>query len=528
MTNFPLWKKLIVFTVCILGTIFAIPSLLNESQRAQLPSWFPKETVSLGLDLQGGSHLLLEVDLVSAFKDRLNNLSDETRTLLRKDRLKYKNMKLEPMGISFELIEADQKELVLKILKDYSGEIAVEIDSSLKVTRTYTPAAYDKWRKATLSQSRHIVENRINELGTKEPNIQTQGDNRIIVQLPGVNDPGQAKAILGKTAKLTFRLVDGEYPTLAASGGRVLPGTEVMDMDESQREEGQEPVKYLVKKQVLLTGENLSDAQVSFHHQNGEPQVAIRFDNIGARKFGEITKNNVGSMLAIILDDKVISAPRLNEPILGGNAVISGRFSVQEASNLALLMRAGSLPAPIMVIEERTVGPDLGADSIAAGENATIVSIILVVGFMILAYAMFGIFANIALFFNFVLLISALAITGSTLTMHGIAGIALTLGTAVDANVLIYERIKEELRLGRRIMQAVDAGYQRAMATIVDSNLTTLFGALALYFFGSGPIRAFGVTLTMGIVISMFTAITLTRMIAVWWIRWRKPTELSI
>lgn len=528
MTHFPLWKKLIVYVVCIFGTIFAIPSILSPEQRAEMPSWFPTETVNLGLDLQGGSHLLLEVDLKSAFQDRLNNLADETRLLLRKDRIKHKNIKLEEKGISFELVDESQKALALKISRDFSGEIDVSSDGGLKIQRTYTPAAYQKWRSNTLAQSRHIVENRINELGTKEPNIQTQGDNRIIVQLPGVSDPGEAKGILGKTAKLTFKLVDPEYPTLEASGGRILPGTEALVQDDSQVSEGQKPVTYLVKKPVLLSGENLTDAQVSFHHQNGEPQVAIRFDNIGARKFGEITKNNVGSMLAVILDDKVISAPRLNEAILGGNAVISGRFTVAEASNLALLMRAGSLPAPIAVIEERTVGPDLGADSIAAGKNATIVSIILVVIFMIVAYAMFGIFANIALFFNFVLLISALALTGSTLTMHGIAGIALTLGTAVDANVLIYERIKEELRAGRHIMQAVDAGYQRAMATITDSNLTTLIGALALYFFGSGPIRAFGVTLTIGILISMFTAITLTRMIAVWWIRWRKPTELSI
>lgn len=527
MIQIPLWKRLLVLVVCILGTVYAIPSFLSEKERQNLPSWLPQHAVSLGLDLQGGSHLLLEVDLDSAFKDRLNGLAEDTRRTLRQKKIKFTQLRIEDNQVRFRVSDPAEKKEALSAFREFSREVETT-DQDDQIIRYYSEQSIEQWRRSVLAQSREIVERRIDELGTREPNIQLQGTNRIIVQLPGVNDPSQAKQILGKTAKLTFQLVNEEFPTLESSGGRVLPGTEALPLEKSQVARGQPPVTFLVNKQVLLTGEHLVNAQMKFDEKSGSPEVAIRFDAAGARKFADVTKNNLGHQLAIVLDHQVISAPSLNVPIVDGNAVITGRFSVEEASNLALLMRAGALPAPISVVEERTVGPDLGADSIEAGKKATVVSVVFIVVFMIVLYALFGVFANIALIFNLIFLIAALAVTGSTLTLPGIAGIALTLGMAVDANVLIYERIKEELRLGHKIPAAIEAGYSRAMGTIIDSNLTTLIGGLALYFFGTGPIRGFGVTTAIGIVVSMFTAITLTRILAVAWIRWRKPQTLSI
>lgn len=527
MIQIPLWKRLLVLVICIFGTIYAVPSFLSEKEQQNLPSWFPSHAVNLGLDLQGGSHLLLEVDIESAFKDRLNVLADDTRRILRQKKIQFTNLRIEYNQVRFKVLDSTERKEALSVLKGIAGDVETT-EQDDQVVRQYSEQSTEQWRRNVISQSREIVERRINELGTREPNIQLQGTNRIIVQLPGVNDPSQAKQLLGTTAKLTFQLVNQDFPTLESSGGRVLPGTEALPLEKSQVARGQQPVTYLVNKQTLLTGENLVDAQVGFNPKDNSPEVKIRFDAIGAKKFADITKNNIGHLLAIVLDNQVISAPRLNVPIVDGNAVISGDFSVEEASNLALLMRAGALPAPIAVVEERTVGPDLGADSIAAGKKATVVSVVFIVVFMIVLYALFGVFANIALIFNLVFLIAALAVTGSTLTLPGIAGIALTLGMAVDANVLIYERIKEELRLGHKIPIAIEAGYSRAMGTIIDSNLTTLIGGLSLYFFGTGPIRGFGVTTAIGIVVSMFTAITLTRILAVAWIRWRKPQTLSI
>jgi preprotein translocase subunit SecD len=326
---------------------------------------------------------------------------------------------------------------------------------------------------------------------------------------------------LGQTAKLTFRLVNAKMPFVDSPRAAIPPGTEILeDKDGKNR-------YYVIEKQVLLTGENLVSALPSFD-EYGAPQVSFELDTVGGRKFAEITKTHIGQPFAIILDKKVISAPTIQGTIPGGRGVITGSFKVQEVNDLALLMRAGALPAPLTVIEERTVGPDLGADSVAAGKTATIASVALVAVFMVILYSLFGFVANVALVFNLIFLMGALAVTGSTLTLPGIAGIALTLGMAVDANVLIFERIKEELRNGSKPRMAIDAGYDRAMATIMDSNLTTLIGAAALYIWGSGPIRGFGVSLAMGIVISMFTAISLTRLIVEFWMKWRRPSTLAI
>lgn len=521
----PLWKKLVVVATVFLGILYAIPTFLDEKALESLPDWLQHQ-VNLGLDLQGGSHLLLEVDVNSALKDQVNFLSDDIRKQLRKKRIRFSNMRVEDLSISFTLQDASDRQVVRKDILPQGLDVKFNEEKSEFTVAFNEPTIAEK-KKLLIQQSREVVERRINALGTREPNIQTQGSDRIILQLPGVSDPGKAKEILGKAAKLTFQIVNNQYPTLGSTGGRVLPGTIAIPEDPTQVRGDRKPVTYLVRKQILLTGESLVNAQASFD-QNNSPVVTMRFDTIGAKKFGEITKQYTKNQLAMVLDGKVISAPTLNEPILGGNVQISGNFTTQETADLALLLRSGSLPAPLQVIEERVVGPDLGADSIEAGENATIYAIILVFIFMLVIYALFGVFASIALAMNLVLLVSALALTGSTLTLPGIAGIALTLGMAVDANVLILERIKEELRAGTKVVQAIDAGYKRAIATILDSNITTVIGGLALFFFGSGPVKGFGVTLCIGIGISMFTAITLTRLMIAGWINWKKPKQLTI
>lgn len=525
MIHIPLWKRSLVLITVIFGVLFAAPTFLSEKDLESLPEWL-QEKVNLGLDLQGGSHLLLEVDVQSALRDQAGFLADDARKSLRKARLKFSNMRVEDLTVRFKIDNLSDRQAIHKTLAQQGVDTKFD-EATSEFSMKFNEAEIDQKKKLLVQQSREIIERRINALGTREPNIQTQGTDRIIIQLPGVSDPGKVKDILGKTAKLTFQMVHNQYPTLNSTGGRVLPGTIAVPEDPSQVRGNREPVTYLVKKQILLTGESLSNAQPGFS-ENNAPVVTMRFDTVGARKFGEITKQYTHHQLAMILDGKVISAPNLNEPILGGNVQISGNFTVEETVNLSILLRAGSLPAPLNVLEERTVGPDLGADSVAAGENATVVAVVLVFVFMLVAYSLFGFFANIALGFNLVFLISALALTGSTLTLPGIAGIALTLGMAVDANVLILERIKEEIRAGTKLIQAIDAGYKRAMATIVDSNITTLIGGLALFFFGSGPVKGFGVTLCLGIVISMFTAITLTRILAVSWFKWAKPKTLPI
>lgn len=526
MIYIPLWKRVLVALTVVFGTLFAVPTFLKEGTLQKLPEWLQSQ-VRLGLDLQGGSHLLLEVDFEAALRDKLSLFEEDVRKLLRKEKISFSNLILQNKKITFKLADASEISQIYKLLSNQSLEIDFNKDTR-EVTMGFDEATVLQEQKKLLAQSREIIDRRINALGTREPNIQIQGLNRIIVQLPGVNNPAQVKEVLGKTAKLTFQIVHPQYPTLESTGGRILPGTEAIPEDPSQIGDRRDPKTYLIKKQILLTGENLADAQAGFHPQTNAPVVHIRFDTTGARKFGEITRTYTHHQLAMVLDGKVIGAPNINEPILGGNAEITGQFSVQETVNLAILLRSGSLPAPIHVVEERTVGPDLGADSIAAGEKATLVSIILICAFMVVVYALFGLFANIALFFNLVFLMTALALTGSILTLPGIAGIALTLGMAVDANVLIFERIKEELRLGTRPLSAIESGYKRAMSTILDSNITTLIGGLALYFFGSGPIKGFGVTLCFGIIISMFTAITLTRVIVALWVNKTMPKVLPI
>src|SRR5690606_36120579 len=373
-----------------------------------------------------------------------------------------------------------------------------------------------------VSQSIEVISRRVNELGTTEPVIQRQGADRVLVQVPGLEDPQRLKDILGQTAKMTFQMVDTSVNAqdVAATGGRAPAGTTLMYSTDNP------PIPYVIEDRVIVSGENLVDAQPGFDQRTNEPIVSFRFDTRGATRFGQATQENVGRLFAIILDDQVISAPQIREPILGGTGQISGSFTVQSASDLAVLLRAGALPATLTVVEERTVGPGLGQDSIDAGMAAAVIGSILVVAFMFVAYGFLGFIANIALAVNVVMLIAILSVVGATLTLPGIAGIVLTIGMAVDSNVLIYERIREERRMGRSVLQSFDAGFQRALATIVDSQLTTLIAAAVLFLVGTGPVKGFAVTLAIGIVTTLFTAFTFTRWVVSMWMRRRRPTEL--
>jgi preprotein translocase subunit SecD len=402
--------------------------------------------------------------------------------------------------------------------------MTVETDGQ-RIALRYTEKLLSDRRRAALDQSIEVVRRRVDESGLTEPSIQRQGDDRILVQAPGVGNTSDLKNRIGKTAKMTFHLMDPEFQTYDPNY-RVRPGSMLLPGEDERDTRGQQ-VYYLVKKRIEVSGENLVDAQPTVD-QNNRPVVSFRFDSIGARKFGAVTQRNVKKPFAIVLDNKVISAPVIQEPILGGSGQISGNFTTESARELALLLRTGALPVPLTVVEERTVGPGLGADSIRAGKIASIFALIAVVVFMTFAYGGFGVMANIALLLNLILIAAALSVLQATLTLPGIAGIVLTIGMAVDANVKVFERIREEQRAGRTPISAVDAGYRRAFTTIIDANVTTFIAALLLYMFGSGPVRGFAVTLAIGLVTSMFSAIMVTRLMVVGWLLRKRPQTLPL
>jgi preprotein translocase subunit SecD len=402
-----------------------------------------------------------------------------------------------------------------------SGQRSVDItENAGLITLTPSDAALAERVRQAVDQSIQIIERRVNELGLVEPTIQREGAFRILVQVPGLQDPSRLKEILGKTAKLDFRMVDQSMTPEQATATHAPADSEILD--------GEGGAKYVIEKRPLVSGGDLIDAQPGFDQRSSEPVVNFRFNSAGARKFAEATQQNVGRPFAIVLDNKVISAPVIREPILGGSGQISGNFTVQSANDLAILLRAGALPAPLAVIEERTVGPGLGQDSINAGEHAAYVGAALVVVFMLVTYGLFGLFANIAVAINVAMIFGVLSMLNATLTLPGIAGIVLTVGIAVDSNVLIYERIREEVRAGRSAINAIDAGFSRALATILDSNITTFIAAAVLFYIGTGPVRGFAVTLGIGILTSLFTAFTLTRLIVAYWVRLYRPRTVPI
>jgi preprotein translocase subunit SecD len=529
MLRFAKWKIVAILAMTFSAMLVVAPSLLSpsnyEALAARLPDWARPATIVLGLDLQGGSNVMLEVDKPSVLHTLATNLRDDARRILREEKVATTGgIGQQARGVQLRIPDAGDRAKVVPKLKalaqGYTNqlgagspplEVVDEGDGLVRVSVTDTGLT-EKVRRA-VDQSIEVIRRRIDALGTREPSIQRQGDDRIIVQVPGLQDPEQLKTILGQTAKLEFRLV--------ADPGQSPAETEEMEQTDQSG-------KIAIEKQVMVQGEDLTDAQPGFDQRGGEPVVNFRFNIRGAQKFGEVTSKNVGRLFAIVLDNKVISAPRILTPITGGSGQISGHFTVEQANNLSILLRAGALPAKLNIVEERTVGPGLGQDSIDAGKRAAYVGATLVVVYMLVTYGVFGIFANLALFVHVVFIFAGLVLLGSTLTLPGIAGIVLTIGMAVDSNVLIYERIREEQHAGRSILASLDAGFNRAFATIVDSNVTMFVAAAILYFLGAGPVRGFAVSLALGILTSIVTAVTMTRMmIAVWYHRAR-PTRLPI
>jgi preprotein translocase subunit SecD len=532
MLHFSRWKALAVILTAFVICLCAVPNFFSDATVKTWPKWAQRHIV-LGLDLQGGSHILLEVDSNSVKKDKLDQVRDDVRRTLRDAKIGYTGLAVRGEGVEVRVKDTDLTNALAKLrelsqplagLLGSSGQRSVEVsDAGGGLIRlTVPPAAITERVRQSVEQSIQIVERRINELGTVEPLIQRQGVDRILVQVPGLQDPTRLKELLGKTAKLDFRMVDPTVPPDQAQQGRVPPDSELLMSSTAPK------VPYVIKKQVLVSGGDLTDAQPGFDQRSGEPIVSFRFNTSGARKFAQATLENVGQPFAIVLDNEVISAPVIREPITGGSGQISGNFTVQGANDLAILLRAGALPAPLTIIEERTVGPGLGQDSIAAGELASYVGSVLVIVFMLLTYRLFGFFANVAVAINVAMIFGILSLLNATLTLPGIAGIVLTVGIAVDSNVLIYERIREEVRAGRTAISAIDAGFTRALATILDSNITTFIAAAVLFYIGTGPVRGFAVTLGIGILTTVFTAFTVTRLIVATWVAWKRPKIVPI
>ncbi len=532
MLYFPRWKICLIIAICVIGTIVTLPNFLSRETLAKLPDWYAHSRVSLGLDLRGGSHLLLEVDMGAVIRDRVEGLVDSARTQLRAANIGYTAITPGERGVTVQLRDPAQAEEAVRVLRQLANmvgggalgggqpDLTVTSDGST-VTAMLSEAALRERATQAVEQSIEIVRRRIDETGVNEPTIARQGTDRILVQLPGVEDPDRVKRLLGTTAKMTFRLVDmNADPTT----GRAPPGSEVLPSAEG----GRTQTSYVVRRKVEVDGANLKHASAGTNPQTGEWVVNFEFDSVGARRFAEVTRSNVGRPFAIVLDNKIISAPVIREPITGGRGQISGNFTAASASDLAVLLRAGALPAPLKVIEERTVGPDLGADSIRAGLISVVAGFVMVCAYMLAAYGLFGAFACLALLINIVLTLAALSLLQATLTLPGIAGILLSLGLSVDANILINERIREETRKGRGVYGALEAGFSRAYSTIIDSNLTTVIKMVLLFIFGTGAIKGFSVTITFGILISLFTATVLVRLMMVDWLRRTRPAALPV
>jgi len=553
MLQIDLWKRIVIWGVVALGLLMALPNAFytrveghndalaeieamgatdaREEAAAAWPGFMPSGLVNLGLDLRGGAHLLAEVQVDDVYEARMEALWPELRDALRPERATIGTIRLQP---------SDPDELVVRISEPDGIARAVEVARGLArpVTSLTGAGAQDlevagegdllrvtlseaerlATDERTVRQSLEIIRRRIDEVGTREPTIQRQGSDRILIQVPGIGSAAELKEIIGTTAQLTFQPVVGRGASAednAGVGNEILPSLD---------EEG---VYYTLETAPVVTGEELVDAQPSFD-QNGRPAVSFRFNPSGARKFGDYTAENIGNPFAIVLDDEVISAPVIQSHIPGGSGIITGNFTVEESTQLAVLLRAGALPAELIFLEERTIGPELGADSIVAGQIATIVAFVAVLVFMVLSYGLFGVFANVALIINIGLIFGLLSTIGATLTLPGIAGIVLTVGMAVDANVLVFERIREELRGGKGPARAIELGYEKALSAIVDANITTFITAVILFAMGSGPVRGFAITLGLGIMTSVFTAIFVTRLMIVLWFERRRPKTIEV
>ncbi len=516
MLQFQIWKRLLVCLVVGCGFIYALPNLVSGGAANYLPG----KKISLGLDLRGGSHLLLRVDVNAVRQERLETVAEDLRQEFRGVKVRFSGLDVRDGAVGIKLRNSSDAPTVQPIFQNLGQGFLTSIDNG-KYNISFSEFGLAELQTQTVQQSIEIIRRRLDPDGTKEPVIQRQGKDRILVQLPGVDDPEAVKRLLGRTAKLPFQLVGPRMTAAEAlERGRAPPGSVLL------RSASGDGRSYVVEKRVMVSGEMLDSASAGID-QNNRPSVNFALNSAGARKFGKVTGNNIGRPFAIILDGEVVSAPVIQSQIFGSGQ-ITGNFTVSETNELSLVLRAGALPAPLIVMEERSIGPGLGADSVAAGEIAAIIGLALVAIYMVLTYGLFGALVDVALIANITLIIAALSALQATLTLPGIAGIVLTMGMAVDANVLIFERIREELVGGRSVMAAIDSGYQRAISTIVDSNLTTLFAALFLYIFGSGPIKGFAVTLAIGIITSMFTAVMVTRLFIVLWVEYKRPQKMIL
>ena len=498
-------RLILIVTSVIIGVVYAMPNFFNTAKQNQSFNFLPGKKINLGLDLKGGSYLLLKADMDVVFAEKLESLLSDIRSSLRKSKIGYKKLSIQNSTVSFQKRKNYSNEKIKSIIFSLDKNLIVENKLDTFFIK-FSEQNKKNITKTTMAQAIEIVRRRIDETGTNEPSIQQQGTDRIVVQLPGLDDPSRIKKLLGKTAKLTFQLAHPSiFPEDLDKNSQAPPGFVKLQEDKN-------PDRfYMINKRVMVSGEMLKDASPTFD-RNNSPSVSFQLSPLGGKKFGRVTGKNIGRAFAIVLDGKVVSAPVIQTQIFS-TGQITGAFTVQETNDLALVLRSGALPAPMVILEERSVGPGLGSDSISAGKIASIFGLIAVMVFMLITYGMFGIFANVALICNIIFIIALLSLIQATLTLPGIAGIVLTMGMAVDANVLIFERIKEEFSSGRNVLDAIDAGFQRAISTIVDANLTTLFAALALFSFGSGPVKGFSVTLMIGIATSMFTAIVITKYI---------------
>jgi len=527
------WRVVVIGLSIIAAFVYLVPSISQS-----LPPWWskilPTERVHLGLDLQGGMHLVLEVEAIKAVESNLERGVEELKQDLRKNRFRYKELRrVGEDSISLTLLREKDRSLFMQMfeanypdfeIKGVSGE-----PGKPSFRLVLRPKAKEHIMKMAVEQALETIRNRVDQFGVSEPDIRPQGKNRILIQLPGIKDPERAKRLIGRTALLEFKLVDEEHSVQEALKGNIPPGDEILYKVTYDPATGRvQKIPYLLKKRALLTGQYITDARVQIDPQYNEPYVTLSFDRRGAKLFEKITGENIKKRLAIVLDNKVNSAPVIQDKISGGRAQITGRFTMDEARDLAIVLRAGALPAPVKILEERTVGPSLGRDSIHKGLVSMVVGGLAVVVFMVIYYALSGVIADVALLLNILFIMAGLAFFGATLTLPGIAGIILTIGMSVDANVLIFERIREEARLGKTPRAAIDAGYSKALVTILDANITTLIAALVLFQFGTGPVRGFAVTLSLGIISSLFTAIFVTRVIFDYLYLQRRFKKLSI
>ena len=532
MLDFPRWRVWMLSLMVLAGVMLAIPSVLPTSIRAQVAQYLPTPTINLGLDLAGGSHILLEADTSQLAETRLEALEDSVRSAMRRadPRIAIDDISRTNGQLSFTVTDSSQIDAAREVLLPLTSNATNTLDWNFSVVDgnriVLSPAGSgdETALDQAMDTAKDVIDRRINALGTLEPTIIRQGDNRIVVQVPGLDDPEALKALIGKTAKLEFKLVDEQADPDQTAKGIARVGSQVLPYPENPT--GLPTLA--VRRLGGISGDKLIKADPTFDQQTNEPAVTIQFDSDGGQKFARMTQQNTGKLFAIILDGQVISAPQIREPIFGGVSQISGSFTVESANALSIALRSGALPVDLKIVEERSVGPDLGADSIRRGVLAAVIGTTAILVLMFLVYGRFGMYANMALVINIALILGVMAMANATLTLPGIAGFVLTIGAAVDANVLINERIREELKRGRRVVQAIEFGYKEASRAIFDANSTNVIAAVLLFIFGSGPIRGFAVVLMIGIVTSVFTAVTLTRMWVAGWVKRTRPQELVI